>query len=229
MVELPAAAARTLDGFPVLGSGYLEIVGDFEDAGDGVGADVGDVFVGLGIDDAGEGDVAVDDGDADGFGGVDGVAVELGGAVDGAGGGEADTVVHGGDGGDLDVVDEVLDAGIIGDEGGGGVFVDGAVGDAAEGDDSVFDADGDGVEGGGAVADAIVGELFGELVAEGDVFDLRAGDLDLVVDGFDAFAMVDFLVGFFLVGVEVDGAGEGDGAVGDGSGDGLESACYRGL
>src|SRR6185312_12679019 len=103
---------------------------------DGVG---GDLFIDVGLDDAGQGDVAVVDHDADGVGGVVGVLGHGGVAVDGAGGLEADLVVHHGGGSDFDVVHDAFDALGVGDDVEGGVTV-GVVAHLTTHDgDAVFD------------------------------------------------------------------------------------------
>src|SRR5208337_56155 len=74
-------------------------------------------------------------------------------------------IVKGGDGIDLDLVGHVLDAGIVINQGQGGVSGKEGQGVAAEGDSAILYGDGNGVEG-VAVKDTIIGELIGELCPE---------------------------------------------------------------
>ena len=57
--------------------------------------------------------MAVLHGDADGLGGIDGVAVQRREAIHGARDREPDAVIHRRDGIDVDVVDHILDAGCV--------------------------------------------------------------------------------------------------------------------
>src|SRR5580692_6365174 len=90
--------------------GYLKIVVDGKNAGDAVGADAGQIFVGCTVDNTLECDVAVLDDDADGLLHAQRISLQSGVAIDGAEQTLAQAVVHGRGRKHFDLIVDVVDA-----------------------------------------------------------------------------------------------------------------------
>src|ERR1035437_3251159 len=122
--------ARCIDFLFALGSltCHFKLVRHLEDAGYAVCTNVRNVFIHLAIPNAKEGHVAILYGDPDWLARIDGVLVQRWIAVDGACHLDADTVIHGRDGIDFDLVNDVLHASHVSRQGNRGVLVGWAIG-----------------------------------------------------------------------------------------------------
>src|ERR1700722_7588054 len=143
---------------------------------------------------------------ADGLCGIDSVAIQRRVAIDGARNGEPNAVVHGRDGIDFNVVDDVFHAGRCGDDCESGVTVGIVVGGTTQSDDAVVHVKGNGVEH-VAVSDGAVRNLLQQLLLPHAVGDAGSRNLNIGANRGDAFNFVDRLVGVSLVLVVGDGAG----------------------